>query len=52
MEKTKGELLKEQLFNNAKDATVVLSEEEMKKYSISASHTKNSWTQQKSKMKQ
>ncbi|MBP1581155.1 MAG: aminopeptidase [Oscillospiraceae bacterium] len=31
MEKTKGELLKEQLFNNAKDATVVLSEEEMKK---------------------
>ncbi len=31
MEKTKGELLKEQLFLNRKDATALLSEEEMKK---------------------
>ena len=31
MEKTKGELLKEQLFMNRKDATDLLSEEEMQK---------------------
>ena len=32
MEKTKGELLKEQLFLNRKDATNLLSDEEMHKY--------------------
>ena len=31
MEKTKGELLKEQLFLNRKDAAVVMSDEELKK---------------------